>query len=661
MTVKLTRQFGEYPSNSIVTLDRATEAALIAGNAATTNTAGGAQWAGNGLFSSSPRVASINISGDADSVTAQLQSALNVGGIVQVLTPGTFEINDTLLIGDETHFVLSPQTTIRLANNTNKAMLMAKSVATMFGGTSITISWTAGAVATVTWAAHGLIDADYVWIRGAAQTEYNSVFRVGRVLTADTFEIVLNRTPSAAASGTILGVRCTRNFFVTGGVWDGNRENNGAVGDGYTYNILFSLYAAANFTIRDVQFQDFRRGITTGAVADYLVENCTYVGNENYPCEGHKTYGPVNGGTLRNLVIRSTDDGMSIQPKEAPAFSWTGIPFGDIYNLTVDTVNAQSMTSAAGGALLVYASDNEVVEGLTVKNANLYCAQGSGLILKYGDTFSTGKINSARFENINAKTNTPSTQYALSVSCNVDNLMLVNFVPVPGNYTNTIMRTQSTATIKSLVFDGMRLENTGLPSSAGNMFTISGVVDSLVLRNCVIRASQTNATFIALTAAVNSIVLDTCDIQNVSRILNVNTGTLLNYTVRDCYIANVASVIEPRSTATPTRVGLYNNIFSTVTTGVVRPSTGTGVVCKIYGAGNTFSSATPVAATGSATFEVYTFDIAVDPITVTGLATTNGQFLTSTQAATEGGPTVRSAAGWVALGTGASGVNTVIV
>lgn len=407
-------------------------------------------------------------------------------------------------------------------------------------------------------------------------------------------------------------------------------------------------------------FKNFRRGITTGAVADYLVENCTYVGDENFACEGHKTYGPVNGGTLRNLVIRSTDDGMSIQPKEAPAFSWTGIPFGDIYNLTVDTVNAQSMTSAAGGALLVYASDNEVVEGLTVKNANLYCAHGSGLILKYGDTFSTGKINSARFENINAKTNTPSTQYALSVSCNVDNLMLVNFVPVPGNYTNTIMRTQSTATIKSLVFDGMRLENTGLPSSAGNLLTISGVVDSLVLRNCVIRASQTNATFMALTAAVNSIVLDTCDIQNVSRILNVNTGTLLNYTVRDCYIANVASVIEPRSTATPTRVGLYNNIFSTVTTGVVRPSTGTGVVCKIYGDGNTFTSAPVVTAIGSATWEAYSYDIAVNPITAVNMATTNGQYFTSTQATVEGGPALRTNGQWVALGTGASGVNTLI-
>lgn len=590
--------------------------------------------------------------------TRAIQEALDGGGLVTLTAPGEYLINSTLVIGDDTHFLLGPQSIIKLAGDTNTAMLMCDS--DFLNGTTVMVAWTAGAVATVTWTAHGLLETDYVWLRGATQPEYNNVFRVGRVLTADTFEVVLNRTPSTTATGTISGVRCTRNFSVSGGVWDGNRANNGTNTAGYTYNILFSIYAAANFAIRDTVFKNFRRGITTGAVADYLVERCTYVGDEDYACEGHKSYGPINGGTLRNLVIRSTDDGMSIQPKEAPEFSWTGIPFGDIYNLTVDTVNVQSMTSAAGGALLVYASDNEVVEGLTVKNANLYCAKGSGLILKYGDTFSTGKINSARFENINAKTNTPSTQYALSVSCNVDNLMLVNFVPVPGNYTNTIMRTQSTATIKSLVFDGMRLENTGLPSSAGNLFTISGVVDSLVLRNCVIRASQTNATFMALTAAVNSIVLDTCDIQNVSRILNVNTGTLLNYTVRDCYIANVASVIEPRSTATPTRVGLYNNIFSTVTVGVVRPSTGTGVVCKIYGAGNTFSSATPVTVFGPATFEVYTFDIAVDPITVTGLATTAGQFLTSTQAAAEGGPTVRVAGGWYALGTGASGVNTLI-
>ena len=590
--------------------------------------------------------------------TRAIQEALDGGGLVTLTAPGEYLINSALVIGDDTHFLLGPQSIIKLAGDTNTAMLMCDS--DFLNGTTVMVAWTAGAVATVTWASHNLQETDYVWLRGATQSEYNNVFRVGRVLTADTFEVVLNRTPSTTATGTISGVRCTRNFSVSGGVWDGNRANNGTNTAGYTYNILFSIYAAANFAIRDTVFKNFRRGITTGAVADYLVENCTYVGDENFACEGHKTYGPVNGGTLRNLVIRSTDDGMSIQPKEAPAFSWTGIPFGDIYNLTVDTVNAQSMTSAAGGALLVYASDNEVVEGLTVKNANLYCARGSGLILKYGDTFSTGKINSARFENINAKTNTPSTQYALSVSCNVDNLMLVNFVPVPGNYTNTIMRTQPTATIKSLVFDGMRLENTGLPSSAGNLLTISGVVDSLVLRNCVIRASQTNATFMALTAAVNSIVLDTCDIQNVSRILNVNTGTLLNYTVRDCYIANVASVIEPRSTTTPVRVSLNNNVFDTVTIGVVRPSTGTGVVCKIYGDGNTFTSAPVVTAIGSATWEAYSYDIAVNPITAVNMATTNGQYFTSTQATVEGGPALRTNGQWVALGTGASGVNTLI-
>jgi len=54
----------------------------------------------------------------------------------------------------------------------------------------------------------------------------------------------------------------------------------------------------------------------------------------------------------------------------------------------------------------------------------------------------------------------------------------------------------------------------------------------------------------------------------------------------------------------------------------------------------------------------YGWDIVTDP--VASLATTTGQFLTSSQAATEGGPCVRYTGQWVALGTGASGVNTVI-
>jgi len=64
-----------------------------------------------------------------------------------------------------------------------------------------------------------------------------------------------------------------------------------------------------------------------------------------------------------------------------------------------------------------------------------------------------------------------------------------------------------------------------------------------------------------------------------------------------------------------------------------------------------------VVPSGTPVLTVYGWDIAIDPITLTGLATTLGQFFYSTQAGAEGGPSVRSNAGWYCLAGGAAGAN----
>lgn len=127
--------------------------------------------------------------------------------------------------------------------------------------------------------------------------------------------------------------------------------------------------------------------------------------------------------------------------------------------------------------------------------------------------------------------------------------------------------------------------------------------------------------------------------------------------MRGCRVKSVSSGWDVRSL---TRFNLTGNNFDTMASGVIRPTTTTGLMAQIFGSGNLFTSAAAVAAANSATWEAYSYDIAVDPITATNLATTNGQYLTSTQASTEGGPAIKTPAGWVAIGTGASGVNTVI-
>ena len=66
--------------------------------------------------------------------------------------------------------------------------------------TSITRS---GTVATVTYANHGLMVDDRIKISGAAQTDYNGVFRVETVPSRDTFTYTVANSPVTPATGTL--------------------------------------------------------------------------------------------------------------------------------------------------------------------------------------------------------------------------------------------------------------------------------------------------------------------------------------------------------------------------------------------------------------------------------------------------------------------------
>jgi hypothetical protein len=125
----------------------------------------------------------------------------------------------------------------------------------------------------------------------------------------------------------------------------------------------------------------------------------------------------------------------------------------------------------------------------------------------------------------------------------------------------------------------------------------------------------------------------------------------------DTSISNVISVSGVSGTV---NINLQGNRFNNASGGVVRATSGT---YNIRSAGdNDFqgTSVPAVAPSGTPTFNFYGWDLAIDPIAQGGIGATTGQFCTSTQATTEGGPAVLTPAGWVALGTGAAGINTVI-
>ena len=90
--------------------------------------------------------------------------------------------------------------------------------------TSITRS---GSTATVTMgAAHGLSTNDYVWIKGAAELEYNGTHQI-TVTGTTTFTYTVTGTPSTPATGTI-----TATFVVISGTTDGS----GDISASYSYS-----------------------------------------------------------------------------------------------------------------------------------------------------------------------------------------------------------------------------------------------------------------------------------------------------------------------------------------------------------------------------------------------------------------------------------------
>ena len=574
-------------------------------------------------------------------------------------------ISDTLVINSNVNIEFSPGAVIKRAASMNLAMLKNAAFVSHIAAarTTVTIAWTAGNVATVTWTAHGKTSADYVWFQGASSTIFNNVFQVADVIDVNSFLIVLTRVPTGSPTGTITALACDTNISITGGIWDGNQVNNSDATGYDRDNWVLVGVAASHFA--DYRHIGFHRGITCGALADVTFRRGRAIATDadiaaSLASEGHKVYGPANGVRIYDIAARTADDGMSLQVKEAPAFSWTGIPFGDIHDVQVDGARLLSRGLTAAGGFVIYNSDSETFSRIRVRNIEAHSEQGSGLIIKYGDTFTTGTVDDMEVDGAILSTATPATQYALSVAVPYRQLTLRKIAPRQGSATAGGIRTQAAGTGGLLIIDDLSFNDTAFPSSAGNFITLSGATDKVCLCNSRVTGNQTNMTLIALTATIKCLELRNNDIDQISKVVNESTGLLEVLLLIANRIKNCAIVFEPRVVTVPTKVLEHGNHFDTITTGVIRPSTGSGLVAKIYGSGNLFTSATHVAATGSATWEAYSFDVAVDPIAATGLAATTGQYLVSTQATIEGGPAVLTAAGWVALGTGAAGINTVI-
>lgn len=593
--------------------------------------------------------------------TRAIQTALDRLGHVQLSRPGVYEINDTLVIKSETTLEFGAGVSLKLASGSNCLMLTNEAYNLARAGsasTSITVSWTAGVVATVTWTAHGKTSKDYVLIQGASQNVFNGVFAVHEVLTADTFTVILPFSAVTTATGTILGYSCDKNISLKNISLDYNYAENPSASAGSERHACV-LGLIGNGSVSGLFGQNVYKYVFN-TVADM---DCRYENIRGNNCSDIlKIYGPTRNCVTQGVYGNANDDCLTLQAKEPAAFAAYQPFFGNIHERVIRDVRVHTNSSgASSGGVVIYASDDEILEGITLDNIECHSDTGAGISVKYGDTYSTGKINTLRIVNFRPSCTTVSTKYALAISAKVDVLEIDGIRPRHQDNTTQMIRQESTSTIRSLSIKNLYYNNTGWPSgTATYLVNLNGAADTVSFEDCFVAVSAASGRFITIgSGALYNLVFNRFVMESGSQFLIQQAGASVerSITIRSSRIKSVTTGLDLRSAC---RVSLENSVFDTLSNGVIRPSTTSGVMAKVFGYGNSFTSATPLTPQSPSTVEVYSWDIRIDPVAVANLATTAGQFCWSTQAGAEGGPCVRVSGGWYALASGTSGANQVI-
>lgn len=606
----------------------------------------------NGLKPGSTAAATRNVD--------KIQNTLDTQGIVLITVPGTYYLNNTLYMPDNSLLAGVPGVLLQQVSGTNKLMLtnyaaIAPSVAT------VTVAWTAGVIATVTWTNHGKTAGDAFFLQGASPMVYNNVFRVLEVLTANTFTIRLPESPNAAATGTVLAYDCNRNFHVRDIALDYGYTTNGAISDMRRHAINF--IGMADCTFRNIKSQNVDKyGFCTSADLD-----CRYENIQGYNvAEIFKHYGPSLGHKASGIYGIARDDATTIQAKEPAAFAGYQPYSGNIYRLKVDTVDVMQANGTASSAVCIYASDNETMEDVTVEDVLSHADDGNGCQIKYGDTFSTGTLGTVTLRNINSSTATVSTKYAMIIAASVRSLLID--CPAPKNQDaaspTQLLRVDTLAIIKSLVINRPYFNNASWATAAAAYFiNLTGsAIESTLIVEPQMSGNTTGTRFLTIgTGAIGPVTIMGGSFENMSMVGIVQAGASATRVINMIGV-KCKTVVSGWDVRSLTKFNLTGCYFDTMTSGVIRPTTTAGLMAQVHGSGNINISAAMVAAAAPATFEAYSEDISLDPLTATGLATTNGQFFISTNAgANMAGYARRTNGQWVAIGTGAAGANTIIV
>lgn len=607
-------------------------------------------------YGASPNASPID---NSTAINAALAAALrNGGGVVTLTIPGVFLLQNTLVIGSNTSLILAPGVTLRNASspvNSYRPMLVSSNYSK--AGATVTIT-SSGITCTVTWTAHGKAVGDWIAIAGAsAETGYIGVFRVATVPTANTLTYTAFEVPSAGtASGTVFAWTADVNITISGGTWDYNSANLSGADSLNKMGLI--LVHTRNVSITDVLFENVNKyAIFPINTRDFVARSLRF----DTLSDGIHFVGAA-GVDVQDISGFFGDDILAFLSNEGTLpyslGTWQTFPHRQI-----EARNLRSYASLQSGVKITggdHPYRSFLFDGIYGQCSNAPFTIGEdpafGLLAPDIDYIA---IRNCRMDSWN------TTLGCIRVVAGADSATIgrleidgLSATGLSGTQRMIDVRTTGAGvyTVSSMVVKNFEYECGGSMSGAGGGISVGtgGVIGQLVVDGFRQRGASANNFFFAVDGTVTR-----------AEFLNGYTHSGTGFFVRINATAGAADVyltnVHTQNGNNPVDLRRAVNLWAfgwkhSGSTCVAINGTGTYILRGGVDSGNTH-----ISIAGGASVQLYGWDWRHAVLT-TALAATTGQYCTSTEStpAAEAGPAVLSAAGWVSLGTGAAGINTVI-
>lgn len=476
-----------------------------------------------------------------------IQTALNNGGTVTLLTPGTFQVDSTLTVSSNTHFIVGKKTVLLQNRPGNAGRQMLETHSYHVAYVSVSLNYTASTNSVVvTWTNAPVQTGGYILVQNAVPSAFDGVFQVVSKSDTSHLTIYLLRIPATGVSGSPVAKVCDQNIELEGGIWDYNRGVDTCLID-WPNGIgrhCWILAGVQGLIIHDAMFQNSDGfEILTAGTRDADIEN---INNLTTGSDGVKIYGPAYNDRVSNIFGYFGDDCVSVEPRE-PATWNTGYPdkpcVGDCMGITIENIDA--VHTAGSGILAIYPVDSMYTGGIIARNIN-GCTTSRAVVCVFGE-YDSSLVNDLTIEGVHGSGPVVVACYSSSLFSNVT--LSVQSLTL----SNVSWGTISLAAPKAVTVDaGTFIRNCVIDkyicypniiatSGLSYIVDVAGTIGVLTLQNSAIMVQKDTVTGNYAGKLINmesTGVIDELNLRSDSyrgqELVDVQTGTIQNINISDC-------------------------------------------------------------------------------------------------------------------------------